>query len=246
MADITDVRLYVLNLARRPDRRERIHATLPPGLPAIFTTDWPGPFDCLRLDRPTLDSLGIDLFPWQIESDDADWSRPLKVGEIGCTLHHVAAWRDAAHEGAEPYIVIVEDDVVFAPDFRDRLLAALTRLEAEGPVFDLLYLGRIHYEPAEDRPVSAGFVRPGLSYGTHGYLLRRTALPILLAMDLEKAVIPIDEFLPCMYLDHPRPDLWERFPMQLRALACVPVIIGDPPRGDSDIHWSAPFESCTR
>lgn len=246
MADITDFRLYVLNLARRPDRLERIRSTLPSGLPVIFTTDWQGPFDGERLDQATLDSLGIGLFPWQTESGDADWSRPLKVGEIGCTLHHVAAWQDAAREGTEPYVVIIEDDVLFAPDFRDRLLAALTQLEAEGPVFDLLYLGRIHYEPAEDRPVSAGFVRPGLSYGAHGYLLRRTALPILLAMDPEKAVIPIDEFLPCMYMDHPRADLWKRFPVQLRALACVPVIIADPPRGNSDIHWSAPITAGTR
>jgi collagen beta-1,O-galactosyltransferase len=215
---------------------------LPPGLPVIFTNGWDGPFDCKQLDRQTLDSLDIGLFPWQTESDDEDWCRPLKVGEIGCTLHHVAVWRDALQEGIEPYVVILEDDAVLAPDFLERLLGALSQLEAEGPAFDLLYLGRIHYEPAEDRPANSSFVRPGLSYGAHGYLLRRAALPVLLDMELEKAVIPIDEFLPCMYMDHPRMDLWKRFPLQLRALACVPMIIGDPPRGDSDIYWTALIE----
>jgi collagen beta-1,O-galactosyltransferase len=101
-----------------------------------------------------------------------------------------------------------------------------------------VYLGRIHYEPAEDIPAVPGFVRPGLSYGTHGYLLRRSAVRMLLDAGLDKAIVPVDEFLPCMYLDHPRPDLRAHYPPRLRALAFDPVIVGDPPRGDSDIWWS--------
>jgi collagen beta-1,O-galactosyltransferase len=82
--------------------------------------------------------------------------------------------------------------------------------------------------------------RPGLSYGTHAYLLRRAALGVLLAARLEEAVIPVDEFLPCMYMDHPRADLRAHFPHRLRALAFVPPIVGDPPGGDSDVYWT-PF-----
>jgi glycosyl transferase family 25 len=238
VVEVADIRFYVLNLARRADRRERIVRMLPPELPVIFTTDWAGPFDGQRLDRADLHKHGIGLFPWQIESDDPDWSRPLKLGEIGCALHHLASWRDAWQVGTEPYVVVFEDDAVLAPDFLDQLITGLRRLE-DGPGFDLLYLGRIHYERDGEEPALPGFVRPGLSYGTHGYLLRRAALPVLLGAGLDRAVIPADEFLPCMYLDHPRVDLRAHFPKRLRALAFTPTIVGDPPRGDSDVYWTA-------
>jgi glycosyl transferase family 25 len=236
VVEITDIRFYVLNLPRRADRRARIRRMLPPDLPVIFTSDWSGPFDSGQLDH-----AGVSLFPWQIESDDPDWGRPMKLGEIGCTLHHLACWQHAWQTGAEPYVVFLEDDAVLAPDFVDKLLTGLRQL-ADGPDFDLLYLGRVHHEPAEDRPAVPGFVRPGLSYGTHGYLLRRPALKALLATGLDEAVVPADEFLPCMYMQHPRADLRARFPQQLTALAADPTIVGDPPRGDSDVYWTPTVE----
>jgi collagen beta-1,O-galactosyltransferase len=239
MVERADIRFYVLNLARRPDRRARISQMLPPDLPVFFTSDWIGPFDGKLLDRASIEEAGIGLFPWEIQSDDPDWSQPLKLGEIGCTLHHLAAWRHAWETATEPYVVFFEDDAVLLPDFLDRLVSGLARL-ANGPDFDLLYLGRIHYEPAEDESAIPGFVRPGLSYGAHGYLLRRPALAALLEAGLEQAIIPADEFLPCMYLDHPRADLRARFPHRLRALAFEPQIMGAPPRGDSDVYWT-PF-----
>jgi glycosyl transferase family 25 len=241
MVEVGDIRSYVLNLARRADRRERISRMLPPELPVVFTTDWDGPFDGQKLDRAAIDAAGVGLYPWQIESDDEDWCRPLKLGEIGCTLHHLAAWRHAWRTGEEPYLVVLEDDAMLASDFLDRLLDGLRRL-ADGPAFDLLYLGRIEYEPAEDTAAVPGFVRPGLSYGTHGYLLRRAALAMLLEAGLDRAVVPVDEFLPCMYLEHPRADLRAHYPPRLRALAFDPTIVGDPPRGDSDIYWTPPVE----
>src|SRR5689334_13540990 len=106
MVEATDVRGYVLNLAHRADRRARIAGMLPPELPVVFTSDWDGPFDGQRLSRSVVESLGFALFPWQIESDDPDWCRPMKLGEIGCTLHHLACWRDAAASGTEPYVAV--------------------------------------------------------------------------------------------------------------------------------------------
>src|SRR5262245_13018505 len=95
VVDSSDIRCYVLNLPRRTDRRERINRMLSPRVSAIFTSDWSGPFDADQIDRDALESAGVRLFPWQIESDDEDWCRPMKKGEIGCTLHHLACWRDA-------------------------------------------------------------------------------------------------------------------------------------------------------
>jgi collagen beta-1,O-galactosyltransferase len=237
VVEVTDIRFYVLNLLRRPDRRERITRMLPPGLPVIFTSEWTGLFDSQQVNHHVLKAAGIELHPWQIESDDEDWCRPLKIGEIGCTLHHLASWHHAWSTGVEPYVVVFEDDAVIPPDFLDHLLAGLCPLEESGYEFDMLYLGR-YYEPAEDTPAAPGFVRPGLSYGAHGYLLTRSALKAFIDAGLEKAIVPIDEFLPCMYMDHPRPDLTARFPRRLRALAFDPMIVNDPPRGDSDQYWT--------
>jgi glycosyl transferase, family 25 len=221
---LADLRTYVINLPRRPDRRAWMSQTLPPDLPVTFTSDWSGPFDGHELTRKRLEDTGYQLFPWKIESDNPWWSRPLKYGEIGCTLAHLACWRHAAQTGDEKFIVILEDDAIARPTFLDDLLAGLSRLVSDHPV-DLLYLGRVPLEPQEDQPAAAGFVSPAYSHCTFGYILARPALDILLATHLEHAIVPIDEFLPSLYIDHPRPDVRVRFPKQLKAFAFDPPLV---------------------
>ncbi|MGP4050243.1 glycosyltransferase family 25 protein [Streptomyces sp. 2A115] len=118
-----------------------MEAVLPPELRVTFTSDWQGPFDGRDLTVVGLQQHGYRLFPWRIPSDRAWWNRSLRFGEIGCTLSHLACWRDAAAK-TEPYAMVLEDDVVLIPDFLDVLLDELNRLALHGPVFDLLYLGR--------------------------------------------------------------------------------------------------------
>jgi glycosyl transferase, family 25 len=225
-----DIRTYVINLCRRPDRRAWMVDSLPPELSATFTSDWDGPFDGRELRRADLEIAGYKLFPWQIESDNAWWSRPLKYGEIGCTLSHLACWRHAAYTGTEPYILILEDDAVLQPRFLDDLLDGLQRLADHG-AFDMLYLGR--YLLDSDQQALQGFVAPGYSHCTFGYLLTRPALNILLATHLEHAIVPVDEFLPSLYIDHPRADLRARFPRQLTAFAFDPPIVHQRPKDEA-------------
>ncbi|USX56444.1 glycosyltransferase family 25 protein [Lentzea sp. HUAS12] len=213
----------MVNLIRRSDRRAWIERTLPADLCVTFTSDWTGPFDGSSLTREGLDVAGYKLFPWQIECDNPWWSRPLKYGEVGCTLAHLACWRDAAGHGEEPYVVVLEDDAILSTDFLARLLDGLDRLEQAKIEFDLLYLGRFPLEP--DREAVAGFVVPGYSHCTFGYLVTRKALSALLAAELEHAIVPVDEFLPALYIDHPRGDLRARFPKQLNALAFDPPLV---------------------
>jgi glycosyl transferase, family 25 len=73
-------------------------------------------------------------------------------------------------------------------------------------------------------------VEPGYSHCTFGYLLSRGALGRLLAVGLERAIVPIDEFLPALYCDHPRPDLRARFSRQLGALAFDPPLVTQLPK----------------
>jgi glycosyl transferase family 25 len=226
----SDIRTYVINLRRRPDRRAWMAHSLPPELPATFTSDWSGPFDGHELRRADLEVGGYKLFPWQIESDNSWWSRPLKYGEIGCTLSHLACWRHAAQTGDEPYILVLEDDTVLQPTFLEDLLEGLQRLTSRSP-FGLLYLGRYLLDP--DQQAVPGFVSPGYSHCTFGYLLTRPALDVLLATHLEHAIVPVDEFLPSLYIDHPRSDLRARFPRQLTAFAFDPPIVHQRPKDEA-------------
>jgi GR25 family glycosyltransferase involved in LPS biosynthesis len=206
--------------------------TLPSDLPVTFTSDWTGTFDGHELSWKQLEAAGHKLFPWKIQSDNPWWSRPLKYGEIGCTLAHLACWRHAAETADEKFVVILEDDAIVRSTFLENLLAGLRRVVSDNP-FGLLYLGRFPLVPEEDQPVMPGFVSPAYSHCTFGYLLTRSTLDILLATHLEQAIVPIDEFLSSLYIDHPRPDMRVRFPRQLKALAFDPPLVHQRPKDEA-------------
>jgi collagen beta-1,O-galactosyltransferase len=226
------VAIYVVNLPRRPDRRAWIAAALPHGVPVTYTSDWDMVFDGHLLSAQDLRARGITLFDWRIDSDNPWWSRPLKLGEIGCTLAHHACWAHATQHTTAPYILILEDDAVLGPGFLAAVHAGLDRLARERVRFDLLYLGRYPLEPDSPAPVP-GFVRPGYSHCSYAYLLTRSALTILLATSLDQALVPVDEFLPALYQPHPRPDVRARFPPQLDALAFTPPLVTQRPKTEA-------------
>jgi glycosyl transferase family 25 len=241
---VRDLRSYVVNLPRRADRRAHLTAQLPEGLPTVFTSDWEGPFDGQTLSLDQLRQAGYQLFSWEIESDNPWWSRPLKYGEIGCTLAHLACWHHATDHDAG-YALVLEDDAVIHPTLLDRLLAALSRLGSPPP-FELLFLGRFPLAPDQparlpDGQLAHGLVTPGYSHCTFGYLLTRSGLTAVLSTNLESAIVPVDEFLPALYHSHPRLDLRRRFPPRMRALAFNPPLVTQLDKSDagSDTEDSA-------
>ncbi|RJO77668.1 glycosyltransferase family 25 protein [Nocardia panacis] len=226
------VATYVVNLPRRPDRRAWIRSQLPDTLPATYTSDLDTLIDGNQLTLAGLHSAGIKLFDWQIDSDNPWWNRPLKYGEIGCTIAHLACWAHAAEHTDTPNILILEDDAVLNHEFSGTLNAGLRELRRHRTRFDLLYLGRYPLEPDQATPLR-GFVRPGYSHCSFGYLLTRRGLTMLLAAGLSDAIVPIDEFLPAMYLPHPRADLRARFPPRLSALAFDPALVTQRPKNQA-------------
>lgn len=225
---IGDIWTYVVNLRRRPDRRQRMNRILPRDLAATYTSDWDGPFDGLSINRAVLDNHGVDLFPWKIDSTNPWWSRPLKLGEIGCTLSHLACWRDAQGRNLE-FAVLLEDDVCLTESFTERLLGGLGTVAATQPEIGIIYLGRFPLE-ADSPGDLPGFVIPGYSHCTFGYAASGAAIETLLAARLDRALVPIDEFLPACYIDHPRADLRQRFPQRVRALAFEPPLVSQLPK----------------
>ncbi|WP_327145261.1 glycosyltransferase family 25 protein [Nocardia sp. NBC_01327] len=232
MIGLGDIAIYVVNLPRRPDRRAWIRARLPIGLSVTYTSDFDMTFDGHQLLLTDLHTAGIKLFEWQIESENPWWNRPLKYGEIGCTLAHLACWNHAAEHTKSPYILILEDDAVLGAGFSDTLLIGLNQLHHQAAPFDLLYLGRYPLE-SDHRVAVPGFVRPGYSHCSYAYLLTRPALTVLLSARLAQAIVPIDEFLPASYLPHPRHDVRARFPPLLSALAFHPPLVTQRPKSEA-------------
>ncbi|BDU04595.1 glycosyltransferase family 25 protein [Nocardia cyriacigeorgica] len=232
MTGFDDIATYVVNLPRRKDRRAWFDAQLPASMPVTYTSDLDVVIDGRQLATSDLSARGIKLFDWQIESDNPWWNRPLKYGEIGCTLAHLACWKHAEEISRAPYILVLEDDAALPPDFALRLLQTLSLITALDVEFDLLYLGREPLRPDAPSPVP-GLVRPGYSHCSYAYLLTRKGLNAAIASQLTEAIVPVDEFLPALYTPHPRPDLRARFPPRLTALAFDPPLVTQRPKGDA-------------
>jgi glycosyl transferase family 25 len=223
------LKTYVVNLKRRGDRRARMERVLPGSWDVQFTSDWDGPMDGQTLDPGDLP--GFELYPWQVPSDNPWWSRPLKLGEIGCAISHWKCWQQAAADGADPALIL-EDDAVLAGLCAARLRLRLQLLAAVDPDWDLLYLGRWALD-GDDRPVTEGIVRPGYSYCTYGYLLSASGLRALLDCGFERALIPVDELIPALYMDHPRADIRLLYPKRLRAYALEPPLVTQLPKEEA-------------
>ncbi|HXB47365.1 MAG TPA: glycosyltransferase family 25 protein [Streptosporangiaceae bacterium] len=231
------LKAYVVNLRRRADRRARMERVLPAAWDVQFTSDWDGPMDGQAIDPDDLPGFG--LYPWEIPSDNPWWCRPLKLGEIGCAISHWMCWQKAAKDGADPALIL-EDDAVLADHCAELLQARLARLSIAGPHWDLLYLGRWALDD-EDRPVAEGIVQPGFSYCTFGYLLSASGLAAVLSCGFERALIPVDELLPALYMGHPREDVRSLYPKRLRAYALEPPLVAQLPKDQagSDTETSA-------
>jgi collagen beta-1,O-galactosyltransferase len=193
---------------------------LPSSLGCEFTTHWSGPLDGRALRTDLL--AGYGFFPWKIPSTNPWWNRPLKKGEIGCAINHWLCWLTSDLTKDSP-VLILEDDVYLPSDFSQRLEDALELLAAIDPSWDLLYLGRVPLRP--DAPVTDSIVRPGYSHCTFAYVITNRCARKLIATSFNSAIIPVDEFLPAMYIDHPRDDVRVRYRKTLSAYALEPSLV---------------------
>jgi collagen beta-1,O-galactosyltransferase len=151
--------MFVVNLARRPDRRARMERIVPAAWAAEYTTDWTGPTDGAAMAPGDLDGFG--LFPWATQSDNEWWNRPLKLGELGCAVSRLAllAARGEAGCGADADL---EDDVSFAAGVEVQVEERVAELETIDPAWDLVYLGRWALEGEAETEVPRGDRAPGL------------------------------------------------------------------------------------
>ena len=210
-----------------------MESMLPGGLDVIFTSDWDGPFDGLELNLEDLGEFAA-YQGWQmpIASGNNYWDRPLTHGEVGCTLSHLHCWEDARRTVPGDPILVLEDDVVLPADFVDQMIGLIADVERLDTNWGLIYLGRS--KQGHDVEVAEGLVRPGFSYGSYAYVLSGSAVVDFVQAGLGRAIIPVDEFLPATFVEHPRPDIRMLYPPRVTAFAPVPVLVRHDGGGISD------------
>ena len=189
-----DIQVVCINLSRRPDRMAVMdHQFHELG----YSVRW-----LEAVDGRTLPEEAVRRW-------NETTRRPLRRGELGCTLSHMAAWREAWDAGW-PYVWILEDDVRLGlpPEVLGRGVGELNEVE---PDWDLLYVtdemstdafyqvcDAVHIAPELDksnpipeRHIGGPFSRVGPQLGAHSYVLSRTGLEKCIA-GFETLLNPVD------------------------------------------------------
>lgn len=212
-------RIYIINLKRRPERRVRMEKTMEViGLQAEF---WDAT-DGRSLNPPALADMGITLMPGYM---DPVQKRPMTMGEVGCFLSHYFIWKDVIEKNYSQ-VIVLEDDVRFERNMKHRLREDLLQIDLR--LQDFIYLGRKVQDTSarEELRLFPNFVRPKYSYWTIGYIITKSGAEKLIASEPLTKLLPVDEFLPLMYDQHPSNEWNKHYPIRnLKSLSIDPLIL---------------------
>ncbi|XP_034046532.1 procollagen galactosyltransferase 1 isoform X1 [Thalassophryne amazonica] len=223
--------VFMINLQKRPDRRERM-------LKALYEQEIAckiiAAVDGKAMNVSEIHAMGIHMLPGY---SDPYHGRPLTKGELGCFLSHYNIWKEIVERGLHSSLVI-EDDLRFEVFFKRRLMNLMNEVEYEGLDWDLIYIGRKRMQidyPEKAVPDIHNLVEADYSYWTLGYMMSLQGAEKLLKAEPLKKILPVDEFLPIMYNKHPVSDYKEQFETRdLKAFSAEPLLVypthytGDP------------------
>ncbi|XP_051950416.1 procollagen galactosyltransferase 2-like [Xyrauchen texanus] len=214
--------IFLINLKRRLDRRERMLNTLEVLRLEVSVFD---AVDGKALNTSQLQALGIEMLPGYM---DPYSKRVLTRGEIGCFLSHHLIWKQVVERGLQR-VLLLEDDVRFEPRFKRRLQIIMEDVKKTQLDWDLIYLGRKRMQVAQPEVSVEGvnnLVEADYSYWTLGYALSLQGAKKLLAAQPLGKMLPVDEFLPIMFNKHPNAAYMSYFdPRDLRAFSVEPLLL---------------------
>jgi GR25 family glycosyltransferase involved in LPS biosynthesis len=165
------VRAYCINLPIRIDRA--IRTRMEAAKAGLGSVEMYAAVDCTAVQREHKKYMGL-----------------ISTGRIGCWLSHQGVWqhihdyRDPDSEG-HVYDLVLEDDVVFEKGAKRMLEQVLLDLYTLGGKWDICLLGWQEVEPESSRVIPGCHVLRRLKvpfYGTYAYIVRRKAIPRLLAI----------------------------------------------------------------
>ncbi|XP_076142678.1 procollagen galactosyltransferase 1 [Alosa pseudoharengus] len=213
--------IFMINLLRRKDRRDRMLRTL---YEQELTCKVINAVDGKALNTSQVDALGIKMLPGY---SDPYHGRPLTKGELGCFLSHYNIWKEIVDRGLRSSLVI-EDDLRFEVFFKRRLQNIMEEVESQGLKWDLIYIGRKRMQVDHQEksvPNIRNLVVADYSYWTLGYMMSLSGAKKLLAADPLTKMLPVDEFLPVMYNKHPIQDYMGHFERRdVRAFSAEPLL----------------------
>lgn len=209
--------IYMINLRRRKERRYLMEMSFKElGMDVKYFEA----IDGRNLDMDNLKEQAITLMP---NYEDPYHKRPMKAGEVGCFLSHYYIWQEIVDK-KHAIALILEDDIHFVPYFRNMYLQLFH--EIKDLDWDLTYIGRKILFDDEEQYVTEHTTRPLYSYWTLGYLItERGARKLLDARPLDK-LLPVDEFLPIMFDQHPNETWKAHYPVRnLEAYSAAPLLV---------------------
>ncbi|KAI5623648.1 procollagen galactosyltransferase 1 precursor [Silurus asotus] len=223
--------VFMINLLRRQDRRERMLRTL---WEQEITCKIINAVDGKALNESQVRALGITMLPGY---KDPYHGRPLTKGELGCFLSHYNIWNEIVERGLQMSLVI-EDDLRFEIFFKRKLQKLMQDVKSEKLDWDLIYIGRKRMqveEPEKPVPNIRNLVEADYSYWTLGYMISLQGAKKLLRAEPLSKMLPVDEFLPVMYNKHPEEVYMSHYEVRdLLAFSAEPLLIfpthytGDP------------------
>ena len=113
-----------------------------------------------------------------------------RIGHLACTLSHIEIYKDFLHNSNKDYLLIFEDDVILAENFKNILFESLNNAVNKNIHFDILLLGffcnsnetghgtqcdlnKDYYEINNMRSVN-------YFMGTHAYIIPRTSIEYII------------------------------------------------------------------
>uniref|UniRef100_A0A8C5H4J0 Glycosyl transferase family 25 domain-containing protein n=1 Tax=Gouania willdenowi TaxID=441366 RepID=A0A8C5H4J0_GOUWI len=232
--------IYLINLRRRPDRRERMLFSLNELEIDVKVVD---AVDGNALNSSDIKLLGVDLLPGYY---DPFSGRTLTKGEVGCFLSHFFIWKEMVDLQMDK-AMIFEDDVRFQANFKRRVIRLMEEVEQAELDWDIIYVGRKQVNPSKEEPVEnvQNLVFADYSYWTLSYIISLQGAQKLLNAEPLSKMLPVDEFLPIMYDKHPNEDYMSHFPNRnLQAFSTRPLLV-QPCHYAGDTEWVSDTETST-
>ncbi len=213
--------IYIINLKKRTDRKAHLLGLLN----SLYIPD--GFKLNINVIEANTGENGVAYKYWKTnekyknlpESVYKYWKRDIKKSEIGCFNSHIGIIRTINNKNNDENTInlILEDDVNFSINFLHELKEIYSELVINDTNWDICFLGR--NKLSNNKSLSKNIEQTGYSYNAHCYIISNKCSKIISNINLDKKIIPYDEFIPCLSWDHPRNSLNKLYLKQKNKIA---------------------------